>query len=923
MGLSPGTRFGAYEIVGLIGIGGMGEVYRARDTALNRVAAIKVLLPEVANNPERISRFRREAQVLASLNHSGIAAIYGLEERTEGIGLVLEFVDGETLADRLSRGPLAIEEALAAARQIAAALEAAHDQGIVHRDLKPANVKLRPNGIVKLLDFGLAKLTQASDSDGALRAASHSPTRLTSPATQFGAILGTTEYMSPEQARGLAVDKTTDIWAFGCLLYEMLTGRPAFSGQTVSDTIARILEREPDWNELPPSTPGPIRELLRHCLKKDPRHRVPDMKHAALELDQVEVVRRPARRRSGLLVVAGVSVVVIALAGAWWYRRGPGPAVPHAPVSVLITDLHNNTNDPIFDRTLEPMLRMVLEGAGFISAYDRTRISGSLGVQPPERLDESSGREMAVKEGLGVILSSSLDRQGNGYKVSARAVQTVTGSVLSNVQGTAPDRDRVLSVATQLVTAIRKALGDNTSDSAQMFARATLSTTSLEVVRYYAAAQEASSNGKFEEARRNALKAVELDPDFGVGYQLLAVASRNMGRREDAEKYINEAMRHLDGMTDRERLSTRGMFFRLTGDYPQCVKEYGELIARYAADVIGHNQRALCLAELNDMAGAVNEMRRAVEILPKRVLFRINLALYAGFAGDFQTAERESRTVQEMGSQQWGLSALAAAQTGQGQIDEAIETYRQLARVEPVAPGAPGPSEAAAGLGDLANYEGRFAEAVRIFEAGARADLAANQDGAAAAKFAAVGYVEAVRGRVQAAVAAANKALINSSDASVRFAAASTLIAVGDLTGGRAVMAELSAGVPSKSRAHAKILEALIALKSDKSEDGIRLLTEANSLLDQWIGHFYLGRAYLESGQFAQADSEFDRCIRRRGELLSTDYGLLPPVYYYQGRAREGLKSVGFAESYRTYLRIRERAGEDPMLPDVRRRAGL
>src|SRR2546428_4045852 len=263
MSISPGVRLGAYEILALIGAGGMGEVYRAKDTKLHRDVAIKVLPDLFAKDPERLARFEREAHVLAALNHPHIAAIYGLEEANGSQFLILELVEGETLAERLKAGPLPLTETLTIARQVADALEAAHEKGIIHRDLKPANIKVTPGGVVKVLDFGLAKAT------GELQ----SPT-MTVGSTQEGTILGTAAYMSPEQARGQAVDKRTDIWAFGCVLYEMLTGHVAFPGETVSDTIVAILEREPDWAALPATTPPMVARLLKRGLEKDPKRRV-------------------------------------------------------------------------------------------------------------------------------------------------------------------------------------------------------------------------------------------------------------------------------------------------------------------------------------------------------------------------------------------------------------------------------------------------------------------------------------------------------------------------------------------------------------------------------------------------------------------------------------------------------------------------
>ncbi|HYQ88146.1 MAG TPA: protein kinase, partial [Candidatus Binatia bacterium] len=282
MALLPDSRLGPYEIVGPLGGGGMGEVYRARDTRLGRDVAIKALPPAFAADPARLSRFRREAQTLASLNHPNIASIYGLEESGGAPHLVLELVEGETLAARLKRGALPQTEALALGIQIAGAIEAAHERGIVHRDLKPGNVMINPAGTAKVVDFGLAKSDSGPGSGSdALTAAEHPD------ATAEGVILGTVAYMSPEQARGKPVDRRSDVWSFGCVLYECYAGRPAFAGETASDLIARILEREPDWTALPAGTPPRIREILRRCLRKSADERPRDIRDVRLELCDV------------------------------------------------------------------------------------------------------------------------------------------------------------------------------------------------------------------------------------------------------------------------------------------------------------------------------------------------------------------------------------------------------------------------------------------------------------------------------------------------------------------------------------------------------------------------------------------------------------------------------------------------------------
>src|SRR6188474_2813410 len=286
MPLAPGSRVGSYEIVSSVGAGGMGEVYRARDSKLKRDVAIKVLPADVAGNRERLTRFEREAHLLASLNHPHIASIYGLEENSGVPALVMELVDGETLSDLMARGPLPVDEAISLARQIAEALEYAHEHGVVHRDLKPANVIVSREGKVKVLDFGLAKAITGEGGDASSSDATHSPT-MTSPATRAGIILGTAAYMAPEQARGKNVDRRADVWAFGVVLYEMLTGTRLFEGETVSDTIAAILTKTPAFDRLPASTPSGVRRLLERCLDRDPKQRLRDIGEARVALERI------------------------------------------------------------------------------------------------------------------------------------------------------------------------------------------------------------------------------------------------------------------------------------------------------------------------------------------------------------------------------------------------------------------------------------------------------------------------------------------------------------------------------------------------------------------------------------------------------------------------------------------------------------
>ncbi len=324
MMVASGSRLGPYEILSPLGAGGMGEVYRARDTNLNREVAIKVLPETYRVDLDRLARLRHEAQVLASLNHPNIAAIYGFEQLIGVTALVLELVEGPTLADRLAQGPLPVDEALPISCQIAVALEAAHDRGIIHRDLKPANIKLRPDGTVKVLDFGLAKSLERTGLPSDL---TESPTVLSPAPTLAGVILGTAAYMAPEQARGKAVDKRTDIWAFGCVLYEMLTSKRAFAAETLTDTVAAILKNEPDWQALPPGTPVRIQSLIARCLRKDPAQRLHDIADGRFQIDEVfndpassAAVLKPARAHREW---AGWIAAALFLCAALFYAARP------------------------------------------------------------------------------------------------------------------------------------------------------------------------------------------------------------------------------------------------------------------------------------------------------------------------------------------------------------------------------------------------------------------------------------------------------------------------------------------------------------------------------------------------------------------------------------------------------------------------
>ncbi|HLG58876.1 MAG TPA: protein kinase [Vicinamibacterales bacterium] len=924
-----------YLIVRLLGIGGMGAVYQAWDAELSVMVALKVVRPEVTRDPTAARdverRFKQELLLARQVTHRNVVRIHDLGEIDSIKYITMPYIEGEDLSSALKRsGRLPVASVMPIARQIASGLRAAHGAGVVHRDLKPANIMLEKDAEAIIMDFGIARTAarpepsvagagrigqlDASLEDDVTRAA----------ATVAGAVVGTIEYMAPEQARGQEVDQRADIYAFGLIVYDMLVGRrrAEHAPSAIGELQKRLEQSPPSVTSIVPEVPEALDRLVSRCIEPDAAKRYATTADLVAALDRLgdDGKLRPVRRVVGLPLMAATVLVLLGLAGGtWWYQRQFIPPPQHDPVSVVIADFANTTGDPAFDNALGHTIRRGLEDASFISAYDRSRIS-ALGLRAPEKLDEAAARTLALKQGLGVVLTGTIGRRGDGYEVSVKAAETVTGTVIADAGRRASNKDAVLETVTRLMATVRNKLGDETSESAQLFAMKSISTSSLEVLAHYAAGAEAQARGNQDEARKSYLAAVTLEPKFGLGYLSLAVTSRNLNQRDDADKYIKEALHYLDGMTDHEKFATRGYYYNMTGDYQQCAKEYGESLVRYPADNGARNLRAICLALLRRYREATDEMRQVVRMIPNHVSYRTNLAHLAVLTGNFQLAEDQISSLAQPSVR--ALLALAYSQLGRGLVREAAESYQKLATMS-----ASGASVASLGLGDLAVYEGRFSDAVRIFERGSADDLASNTPDSAATEFAWMAYAHLMAGHKAQAIAAAEKARLNGRGMSDRFLAARVFVEAGAIDKARTVAAALSQELSTESQAHGKIIEGLIALKSGKPRDAITILSEANTLLDTWFGHFDLGRAYLAAGAFPQADSEFDRCIARRGEAITLmnegpTYGHFPSVYYYQGLVREGMGTVSFADSYREYLKIRGNSTDDPLLPDVRRRVG-
>src|SRR5579859_7539728 len=904
-----------YEILALLGQGGMGAVYKAHDKELERTVALKLIRADLASNPEILRRFKQELILARQVTHENVIRIFDLGQ-SEGIKFIsMDFVEGQDLRVLLlERGKFPAEQAARLMLQICRALEAAHAEGVIHRDLKPQNIMLDANGRAYVMDFGIARSAYLPGM------------------TQTGALIGTPEYMSPEQGKGEKLDERSDLFSLGVIFYELVTGQSPFYSETPLATLwKRMQEKAKPLCELDQAIPKPLSDIVAKAMEIEPADRFASAGEMAQQLEiwlgpsaGTSVIYVPAPPRRAYWKWGSASLVVLLVTAGLGFRfMNPRPNAVHAPVSVLVADFTNHTGDPIFDGTLEPMFNLALEGASFVNAYNRgnaRKLAQKL-PNPTDKLDEQPARLVAISQGIGAVVTGELSRRGDKYSISATALDSVSGNVIAHSKVTADNKDKILLSIPNLVAPIRKALGDSTPESVQLAAEAgAFQAGSLEAVHQYGVAMDQQFAGKMGEAFDSFSKAAELDPDFARAYSGMAAVAGNLGHEQDSEKYFKLAMQHVDRMTERERYRVRGLYYLMSENWDKCIEEYSELLKQYPADNMGHNNLSICYKSEHHTPKAIEELKRSLEVAPNNQL-RVNLALYLSYTGDLQLAEQEARTVLKANSAfETGYAALAYAQVGQGQLAEAVKTYQQLEKT-----GDFGQSMAAPGLADIALYEGRLTDAVHLLETAADADVRAGRLDSAGADFGLLAYAQLFRKQKAAALAAAEHALANSKSVSTRFAGGRIYAAAGETAKAQKLAEGLAAETQLEPRVYAKLIEGEVALQQKDPRHAIQLFDEANKMLDFWIGRLDLGRAYLDAGLFPEADAEFDRCIKRRGETFDlfdyvSTYGFLPEAYYYQGRAREGLNSPGFRDSYDTYLNIREKAGEDPLLPEIRQR---
>jgi serine/threonine protein kinase/Flp pilus assembly protein TadD len=919
--LAPGSVLGGrYEILKTLGEGGMGAVFKAHDTEVDRFVALKVIRPELGSSTEVLQRFRQELVLARQITHRNVVRIYdlGVADRVRFISM--EYIEGEELGQILKkRGKLPPREAAEIILQVCYGLAAAHEAGVVHRDLKPQNIMIDHEGRAAVMDFGIASSTEAVI---LLTQASRGDAEGSAGLTRVGAILGTPQYMAPEQARAEKLGVRSDLFTVGLILYELTVGHlPPHSPGLKGLLTDRGTKQIPPPIEADPQIPRPLNRIITRCIQLDPEARYPTIETLIHDLETWLGIKKA---HANWKVFSALAAVIVLLAGFLIYSLRPkASAGAHPLVKILVSDFTNQTGNPVLEGTLEPVLSTALEGASFITTYSRGDAHKTLAkLSTSTKLDENSARLIAQREGLGVVISGSIRQDGSKYAISAQALDPRTNKVIDSENATAASAKEVSEAVARIAAGFRKALGDATPKSAQLAAAETFSSQSLEASQQYALAQELQWQGKWDDALQAYKRSTELDSNLGRAYAGMAVILANMGHKEDAEKNFKLAMSKIDRMTDREKYRTRGAYYLMERDYEKAIEQYKALEKQFPADSAGIGNLALAEFYARNMTGAVDDEQRVVALYPNNVLYLNNYGLFAMYAGDFDVAIRESERLLKLNPNfEKGYICLGVSQLARGDDAAAADTYKKVAPIS-----AWGASAAAVGLADMALYQGRPADALSILEPAVHADLAAKDPSRAAAKYVMQAQALLMKGQTAKAIAAAEQASTGSADESLLYPAAMIFLEAGKGDKAMELSQKLSQRLEPDPGAYGKLIEAEVQMKKKDYRSAVRTFQDAQKIADTWLGRFGLGRAYLEAGAFTDADTEFDACVKRRGEATAVflddepSWHYFAPVYYYLGRAREGLGSPGAAEAYQNYLKAREKSANDALAADARKR---
>lgn len=972
MPIPPGTRFGQYEIGTQLGVGGMGEVYLAIDTRLDRKVALKILPAKLADNEDRMRRFVQEAKATATLNHPNIAQIYEIGKERGLNYIALEYIDGKTLRHCLADVPPELRKVLRWFQHVAEGLAKAHAAGIVHRDLKPENIMIARDGQVKILDFGLAKLvepTRASLLSSAER--EYDTMDLSESHSTVGVVLGTAGYMSPEQAQGrsAAIDTRSDIFAFGCILFEAVTGRKAFEGKDRIERLNKIIrEAVPPVTDFNPEAPLELQKIVRRCLEKDPEDRYQSIKDVALELKELRrdlaegssvqtttglmstlsdtgrfPSENPALSSTGTISGAvatrgftasylgdelrrhrfaamGVGVAVIALAIVVGYFAFFKKAAPLSDKdTILIADFVNDTGDAVFDGTLKQALAAQLGQSPFLNIFGDQRVRDALRFldrSPSERITRDLARDICLRQGLKAFLSGSISSVGSHYLITIEAINAQNGDTIAREQVEAESKELVIKRLGEATTRLREKLGESLASIQKFDAPIEQATTpSLDAFQAYSIGLDNHLKGGYSDAIPFFKRAIELDQNFAIAYARLATDYANTGQRDLAAATAQKAFELRDRVSEREKFYiTAVSYYGLVTKEREKYIETLELWKRtYPNDPIPHIQLSnLYIADAGALEKAMEEAREAIRLNPNVAPPRDNLATALIELNRFDEAKEVYRQAlaQKLDSTFFrsNLYSIAFVQGDADGMKQQLDWWT----------GKPGDYNALVWQAEVAAFSGQLKKARDLNERAAQSAIAHQQNDGAASVMTSQMQLEALFGNCDRLKELAAKAFQTSRVTGAVQAASGAFAVCGDAGQSQALMDEIAKKFPNDTLLNVvywPLNHALLAMQQGDSARAVQLLDGANRY--QIVGNFwpqyFRGQALLKLKKGTEAAAEFEAITNHRG--WSPRSPLYAPAYLGLARAKALAGDTAAARSaYQTFFLLWKDADNDVAL---------
>ena len=916
-----GRKLGRYEILSRLGAGGMGEVYRARDTRLKREVALKVLPRDCVADPERKRRLVQEARAASALNHPNIVTIYDIDQ-AEGIDLIaMEYVPGKTLGQVIPRNGLRLKEALKYAVEIAGALAAAHGAGVVHRDVKPANIMVTATGQVKVLDFGLAKLVEATvvGKDG-------SASTLTIQ-TEDGAVVGTASYMSPEQAQGKPVDSRSDIFSFGSVLYEMVTGRRAFQGDTKISTLAAIIEHEPA--PLNSDLPENLKKVITRCLRKDPARRYQHMDDVKVELEELKqagdgaATFGPHVPRKVWRIAIPVLLASVLVAGGFYYGAHRTKPLTDKD-SIVLTDFTNTTGDNVFDDTLKQGLSVQLEQSPFLNLVSERRVNETLklmGRSAGDRLTPEVTREVCQRTSSKAMLAGSIAELGSQYVIGLKAVNCDTGDVLAEAQEQAAGKEAVLKALDAAAVSLRKKLGESLT-SVQKYATPLVeaTTSSLEALKAYSLGIKTVYAKGLTAARPHFQRAVDLDPNFALAYVVLGANYFDLSEGGRGAEFMRKAYDLREKVSERERFIIEGAYYYFVTKEMEKAAQAWELWQQtYPRDGSAYTSMGIVFWALGNWEKALEECREAQQLDPNNPNSYSTLGFAYTVLNRLDEAEAVCKQAEERKLESEPLLEVRYF------VAFLKGDLAQMAQLVSAAMGKPGAEDLM--LATQANTEGWYGKLKNAHELTGRAMDSAQHHNAkeAAAAYQAVAALREVEsGNREQARAEARAALKLGPNRDVREMAALALARAGDTAGAEKLAEDLEKTFPLDTlvqRYWLPTIRAGVALERQDPKQAIDLLKAASTielsgptgvLAIMMTPPYVRGEAYLMLHDGNRAAAEFQKFIDHRGLVVNFPWGALARLGLARAYALQGDRAEARA-AYESFLTLWNDA--DPDIP--------